>query len=139
METGNSTAGNSYKQDWEHIAKLFIVETSVNWKHVKTKRCCQKETRNGANTRIEQHLKGIMLAQICSKNRHKRTVEEKNEKTIPYFRVVGQVLLTYIIIEIKDGFYIVDQHAANERINYEKFTKLLNSKIEVCTDRKSVV
>ena len=56
-------------------------------------------------------------------------VEEKNEKTIPYFRVVGQVLLTYIIIEIKDGFYIVDQHAANERINYEKFTKLLNSKI----------
>ena len=62
------------------IAKLFIVETSVNWKHVKTKRCCQKETRNGANTRIEQHLKGIMLAQICSKNRHKRTVEEKNEK-----------------------------------------------------------
>ena len=60
-------------------------------------------------------------------------VEEKNEKTIPYFRVVGQVLLTYIIIEIKDGFYIVDQHAANERINYEKFTKLLNSKIEVCT------
>lgn len=80
VETGNSTAGNSYKQDWEHIAKLFIVETSVNWKHVKTKRCCQKETRNGANTRIEQHLKGIMLAQICSKNRHKRTVEEKNEK-----------------------------------------------------------
>lgn len=63
-----------------NIAKLFIVETSVNWKHVKTKRCCQKETRNGANTRIEQHLKGIMLAQICSKNRHKRTVEEKNEK-----------------------------------------------------------
>ena len=60
-------------------------------------------------------------------------VEEKNEKTISYFRVVGQVLLTYIIIEIKDGFYIVDQHAANERINYEKFTKLLNSKIEVCT------
>ena len=60
-------------------------------------------------------------------------VEEKNEKAIPYFRVVGQVLLTYIIIEIKDGFYIVDQHAANERINYEKFTKLLNSKIEVCT------
>lgn len=60
-------------------------------------------------------------------------VEEKNENTIPYFRVVGQVLLTYIIIEIKDGFYIVDQHAANERINYEKFTKLLNSKIEVCT------
>lgn len=59
--------------------------------------------------------------------------EKNNEKTIPFFKVIGQVLLTYIIIEVKNGFYIVDQHAANERINYEKFTKLLNSKIEVCT------
>ena len=55
-------------------------EKTDRQKHVKTKRCCKKETRNGANTRIEQHLKGIMLAWICSKNRHKRTVEEKNEK-----------------------------------------------------------
>ena len=55
-------------------------EKTDRQRHVKTKRCCEKETRNGANTRIEQHLKGIMLAQICSKNRHKRTVEEKNEK-----------------------------------------------------------
>jgi len=55
-------------------------EKTDRQKHVKTKRCCEKETRNGTNTRIEQHLKGIMLAQICSKNRHKRTVEEKNEK-----------------------------------------------------------
>lgn len=67
-------------------------------------------------------------------------VEEKNnEKTIPYFKVIGQVLLTYIIIEVKNGFYIVDQHAANERINYEKFTKLLNSKIEVCTPLISII
>ena len=28
---------------------------------------------------------------------------------------------------------LVDQHAANERVNYERFKKLLNSKIEVCS------
>ena len=34
---------------------------------------------------------------------------------------------TYIICETKDGgFWLIDQHAAHERINYEKFQKILN-------------
>ena len=42
------------------------------------------------------------------------------------FRIVGQIHKTYIIIETKDGFYIVDQHAAMERVNFEKFSKLFS-------------
>jgi len=34
---------------------------------------------------------------------------------------VGIVLATYIICENEDGMYIIDQHAAAERINYEKY------------------
>lgn len=34
---------------------------------------------------------------------------------------------TYIICEIEDGgFWLIDQHAAHERINYEKFQNVLN-------------
>lgn len=55
------------------------------------------------------------------------------EKTIPEYRVIGQILNTYVIIEVNNGFYLIDQHAANERVNYEKFSKILNSKIEVCS------
>ncbi|MFA5485863.1 MAG: DNA mismatch repair endonuclease MutL [Bacilli bacterium] len=34
---------------------------------------------------------------------------------------------TYIICEIEDGgFWLIDQHAAHERINYEKFQNILN-------------
>jgi len=36
---------------------------------------------------------------------------------------VGQALGTYIIAEDKDNLYIIDQHAAHERINYETITK----------------
>lgn len=36
---------------------------------------------------------------------------------------VGQVHGTYIIAENEDGMYILDQHAAHERINYEMITK----------------
>lgn len=59
-------------------------------------------------------------------------VEIEEQKTnIPEFRVVGQILKTYIVLEGNDGFYLCDQHAANERINYEKFNEILNSKIDI--------
>ncbi|MBR5376048.1 MAG: DNA mismatch repair endonuclease MutL, partial [Lachnospiraceae bacterium] len=37
----------------------------------------------------------------------------------PYFRLVGQVFDTYWIIEYKDKMYIIDQHAAHEKVMYE--------------------
>ena len=80
-------------------------EKTDRQKHVKTKRCCEKETRNGTNTRIEQHLKGIMLAQICSKNRHKRTVEEKNEKIRNFiFVTIILTIILGIIVNLISGF-----------------------------------
>jgi DNA mismatch repair protein MutL len=39
---------------------------------------------------------------------------------LPPMRVVGQVGLTYIIAEAPEGMYLVDQHAAHERITYER-------------------
>lgn len=36
-------------------------------------------------------------------------------------RIVGQVLNTYIVLEKDDALWLVDQHAAHERIMYEKF------------------
>ena len=56
----------------------------------------------------------------------KQELVEKNE---PVYRIKemtprGIVYLTYIIAENEDGMYVIDQHAAAERINYEK---VLNS------------
>ena len=51
--------------------------------------------------------------------------EEVNEPT--YFRVIGQYHGTYILCEFDDGLYIIDQHAAAERINFEKYSRLLGT------------
>lgn len=41
----------------------------------------------------------------------------------PFYRVVGQVFATYWIVELEKELYIMDQHAAHEKVMYEKLLK----------------
>lgn len=45
--------------------------------------------------------------------------EELKEEIFSNFDYIGQLFNTYIILEDKNDFYLIDQHAAAERINYE--------------------
>ncbi len=40
--------------------------------------------------------------------------------SLPTLRILGQLLSSYIIAEGRDGLYLIDQHAAHERILFEK-------------------
>ena len=55
--------------------------------------------------------------------------EEHKEPRIKKMIPRGIVYSTYIIAENEDGMYIIDQHAAAERINYEKVLKSLKEKV----------
>ena len=46
--------------------------------------------------------------------------EEKETEVKPQYKFLGIAFSTYIIIELKNEMYIIDQHAAHERIMYEK-------------------
>ncbi len=39
---------------------------------------------------------------------------------LPMLRVLGQIAQTYLIAEGPGGFYLIDQHAAHERVRYEE-------------------
>ena len=43
-------------------------------------------------------------------------------------RIIGQLFDTYWLVEFDDSFYIIDQHAAHEKVLYEKTLKLLKEK-----------
>ncbi len=52
-------------------------------------------------------------------------------KRLPYLEYVGQVHGTYLIFQNDEGMYLMDQHAAAERINYEKYYNLLSNPQDV--------
>ena len=43
---------------------------------------------------------------------------------MPLLRLVGQIAVSYLVAEGPDGLYLIDQHAAHERVLFEKFMKL---------------
>lgn len=59
-----------------------------------------------------------------------------SQRRIPELNYIGQIHGTYLIFESVDGMYIMDQHAAAERINYEYYYNILaNPK----NDRQSLI
>lgn len=86
---------NSNKIDTNLYAKSFVAEPDVY----------------GENRRIEEI------------DTQQEIVKTESEFDLPLGRVIGQLNDKYILAENVNGFVIVDQHAAHERITYEKLRK----------------
>ena len=61
-------------------------------------------------------------------------IEENRKERIKKMYPVGLVHGTYIVAENEDGMYLIDQHAANERVNYEYYLKELSNPNPAITD-----
>ncbi len=51
-----------------------------------------------------------------------------NTQSKPSHRIIGQVFKTYWLVEFNDALYIIDQHAAHERVLYERTIKSIQNK-----------
>ncbi|MBH77903.1 MAG: DNA mismatch repair protein MutL [Dehalococcoidia bacterium] len=46
--------------------------------------------------------------------------QQAHRETLPLLRVVGQVATTYVVAEGPNGMYLIDQHAAHERVIFDR-------------------
>jgi DNA mismatch repair protein MutL len=69
--------------------------------------------------------------QTMDDNRSSSTVhgqESLPHSGVPLLRLIGQIGSTYIVAEGPDGLYLIDQHAAHERVLFEKLMAQHGSK-----------
>lgn len=70
----------------------------------------------------------------CNKNEYGNSIEEiiYRESKFPKLRVIGQFNKTYILAEYDSTLYLIDQHAAHEKILFEKYSSdIAKKKVEI--------
>lgn len=59
------------------------------------------------------------LKEITEENKKQELIKRETKRKIDY-KYIGIIFRTYIIIEIKNELFLIDQHAAHERVLYEQ-------------------
>lgn len=59
---------------------------------------------------------------------------DEKQQRFPELQYIGQLQGTFLLAQASDGLYIVDQHAAQERVNYERFRQEIG---QVSDDQQS--
>ena len=106
---------------------------------------------NPNNETVEdvENKKGFVNPEFHSEGSYEEVDVLENNQV--YYRYIGQVFDTYIVIQIKDKMYIIDQHAAHERLLFEQFKEAYYAKdtnsqlllipilVELTTKEKQIV
>ena len=96
-DTYKNMSENSFQSD----------DGRVNTTDVEQDFCDKDESSCNTNKSSKEEFKGGILA----------------KKALPDIKIIGQIFGTYWIIEYDDSVYMIDQHAAHEKVMYERFVK----------------
>lgn len=113
-----------------NIKELNISKNNLDKKNVDYNIC--KESTINENINIEKKESDIKPSIIKDENRsytksnnEQLLIDEPllSEKSLPYYQIIGQLFNTYWIVEFKEKYYIIDQHAAHEKVLFEKIMR----------------
>lgn len=82
------------------------------------------------NTQVEQKAKDFEEYTKNNKENYRSGLIDDKEEKKPFFsnyKIVGQIFNTYWIVEQSNNMYLIDQHAAHERVLFERFNESFKS------------
>lgn len=92
------------------------------------------------NSELETFNNDYVVEDIVSKEKEQFVqeqidlYEDNNTSKLEKVFYIGQLFGTYILAQGEECFYVIDQHAAAERINYEKIINELEHEELICYD-----
>ena len=120
------TITNDYNFNEQKIEKPKYEEITLNLERVGEEEI-KYETSNEEFKNVELNNKNNEFVKIAGNSDElNKEIEESKEK-LPELYPVGLVHGTYIICQNELGMYLIDQHAAKERINYEYYREKLGN------------
>ena len=111
----------------EHHEKPSVKESEINKEPFETiNHITESSYNNYYSSEIEKEDEST---DINDKNEQLTLFDDKfiSEESIKKHRIIGQLFNTYWLIEFENKLFIVDQHAAHEKVNYERLIKKLRN------------
>ena len=111
----------------EHHEKPSVKESEINKEPFETiNHIIESSYNNYYSSEIEKEDEST---DFNDKNEQLTLFDDKfiSEESIKKHRIIGQLFNTYWLIEFENKLFIVDQHAAHEKVNYERLIKKLRN------------
>ena len=124
QNTSSHNAGNTGKEK---------IEALKRWNELEQKEQYTQQIQNPENTEQSQILESVFFSKEepeLAKNEQINLFENKllSEDGQKKHRIIGQIFRTYWIVEYEDKMFLIDQHAAHEKVLYEKLMQSLKEK-----------
>ena len=119
-------SGNLHKEESSANTTDPIDKQEPKIQESKTQKLKTQEISDSAiNISVHKTLESEILKQEQEAPKQLELFEEKllAPESRSRHRLIGQLFETYWLVEFDDRFFIIDQHAAHEKVNYERFVK----------------
>lgn len=89
---------------------------------------------NNLETNNSKHADINTIVNTNNSDQNNSSLKYKNLDEFVDYKIVGEIFNEFIILELNDKMLLLDFHAGHERLNYDKFTKMVNERDVVIQD-----
>ena len=82
---------------------------------------------------IQENRTNVQAQQITNQEQLVLPIDLLSKDTKKEFHLIGQLFATYWLIEMDEHMFIIDQHAAHEKVLFERMMKKIHQKEEIIT------